>query len=608
MKKSAMAIGLALMVFQAVQAPGRNTSTPAIHNDFLTVQWSAATHRFSLISKLGRPFMRDVALMATNGVARIVAVRGSRFTRFGDGRAIEVTGNGWRDRVMLFSGLPFALFQSAAIRPAASTPALIHSVRAFRGTVDVGKPATRLKTLGTGGLLAPAANPGSYVWLAVADPESRHGVVLGWITENRGSGVLFSGVKGDTVQICGRIDYGNLSLGPGSTPFETLAVGDFDDARLGLEAWADAVAREHDIHLPPEPVVYCTWYSRPYGAASDEKHFAQNVAFAVTNLGPYGFSVAQIDDHWQEGISTNGPHRDFLFSNPRGPYPHGMKATADAVKALGIRPGLWFEPFAGTYYDPFFKQHGDWFVRHTDGSPYEVKWGGTCLDMTDPGARDYVSNVVYRITHEWGFEYIKIDGLWTGTATPLRYVNTGYTNDGMGDAIFHVPNTPNVQAYRSGLKLVRAVAGTNVFILGCNGPQNMRSYGPAMGIVDAMRIGPDNKATWAAMLRGPTFGSRQYFLNGRVWYNDPDPVYPRDTVPLNEARALCSWVAISGAMNTSSEWYPGLSAARLDLLRRTIPAHHLLSTRPVDLFEHDPPRIWLLTDSRVTPHRNVIGL
>jgi Alpha galactosidase C-terminal beta sandwich domain len=34
----------------------------------------------------------------------------------------------------------------------------------------------------------------------------------------------------------------------------------------------------------------------------------------------------------------------------------------------------------------------------------------------------------------------------------------------------------------------------------------------------------------------------------------------------------------------------------------------LLSTRPADLFQDDPPRVWLLSDTRDTPHRSVIGL
>jgi len=40
----------------------------------------------------------------------------------------------------------------------------------------------------TGGLRTPAQNPGSYAFLAVADPESRAGVVGGWVTNDRGSG------------------------------------------------------------------------------------------------------------------------------------------------------------------------------------------------------------------------------------------------------------------------------------------------------------------------------------------------------------------------------------------------------------------------------------
>ncbi len=61
-----------------------------------------------------------------------------------------------------------------------------------------------------------------------------------------------------------------------------------------------------------------------------------------------------------------------------------MKAVADDIKAHGLTPGLWFMPFAGTWNDPFFKNHQDWFVKREDGKPYDTDWGGTCLDMDDP--------------------------------------------------------------------------------------------------------------------------------------------------------------------------------------------------------------------------------
>jgi hypothetical protein len=600
------------------QEPPRSESprpTPAVRNDakslvidngLLAVEVKPRGNWLTISDKVSQnAFITDGNFGTSGGTAKIIDVTDPKF---GPGKGIQVSyTNGDFDVVMVFPKLPFALIRSS-IRNGGTAPAVTRTVRPFQGSVSLGKPASQLITLGTGGLLAADKNPGSYDWLAVADPATRNGVVFGWLTHDRGDGVLFSKVDGNTIRVGGQIDYGRLRIEPGRFEgLETLAIGYFNDARLGLESWADQIAKVYDIHLPPQPVVFCTWYSQPYGGSSDEKHLAETAAFAEKNLKPFGFSVMQIDDHWQAGIKTDGPKRNFTTHDPSGPYPHGMKAAADDVKAHGISPGLWFLPFAGTVGDPLFEGHDDWFVKHENGQPYTVKWGGTCLDMTYAPAREHLRDVVSRITHDWGFQYLKIDGLWTGTATPIEYVNSGYKDDDIGDAVFHDPNKSNIEAYRDGLKLVREAAGKNVFILGCNGPQNMRSYGGAFGLVDGMRIGPDNKSDWKNLLRGPTFGSRHYFLNGRVWYNDPDPLYVRDSIPLNHAQLICSWVTISGDLNTSSEWYPKLSPERLDLLKRTMPSHGL-PARPVDLFDHDLPGVWLLTDDRHAVRRDVIGL
>jgi hypothetical protein len=553
-----------------------------------------------------REVLREVKLNGELETAKIVPVDDPIH---GAGQALKFShDDGSSDSVMLFPKQPFALFQSRLENSGADAK-LVKRMRPWSAVIDIGRPAAELKTFGTGGLLSPDKNPGSYAWLAVAHPESRAGVVLGWLSHERGSGVLFTDIEDGAVRAEGQLDYGRLTIPGGETvELETLAVGYFQDVRLGLEAWADAVAAVHKIHLPPQPAGYCTWYSKPHGGASDERRLAELAQFASKQLAPFGFSVVQIDDKWQAGVSTNGPRRNFTMHDPDGPYPAGMKAAADHVSSLGLTPGIWFMPFAGTHYDPHFAEHQDWFVKREDGEPYETKWGGTCLDLTHPGAREHVRSVASRIAHEWGFRYLKLDGLWTGTGTPLRYVNSGYKPDDIGDAVFYDPTKTNIEAYRSGLRLVREAVGPKVFILGCNGPQNMRSYSGAFGLVDAMRVGPDNNADWKkGLVRGPEFGSRHYFLHGRVWYNDPDPVYVRDSMPLNHAQLICSWVALSGQLNMSSEWLPGLSPERLDILRRTMPAHGLL-LRPVDLLENDPPRLWLLTDDRREPRRDVIGI
>lgn len=601
--KSALTILLCLAA-TSLYLPAQNEEL-SIQNESLTATWSSTSSRLTVSSKsTGRVFLKDARRTDVGGQARVIPVSDPTF---GAGQALEISHpNGNRDSVLLFPKLPFVLIRSTVHNGDTET-SVTPKVHALTATVELAKPASGLKTLGTGGLLAADKNPGSYMWLAVAEPQSRNGVVFGWLTSERGSGVMLSRVNDNAINVDAVIEYGKLRLAPGqSEELETLAIGYFDDARLGLEQWADALAKVHHVQLKPQPTGYCTWYSQPYGGAADEKHLAQLAEFSATNLAPFGFSVVQIDDKWQSGwkrTNPSSPKKDFRSHDPNGPYPHGMKAAAAQIKSLGLIPGIWFMPFAGTVGDPFFDQHRDWFAKTPDGKPYDTPWGGTCLDLTNPDTRAHVRDVVSRICREWGYDYIKIDGLWTGTATKQLYVNSGYKEDDLGAAVFKDPDKTNLDAYRSGLRLVREAAGDKVFILGCNAPQNMRTYGGSFGLVDAMRIGPDNKADWKSLQRGPIFGTRHYFLHGRLWWNDPDPVYVRTNVPLNHAQLICTWVALSGQLNLSSEWIPGLPAERLDILKRTMPPHHAIA-RPVDLFERDLPRIWMVNASG----RNVVGL
>jgi len=524
---------------------------------------------------------------------------------WGAGEAIQIDhDSGAVDRLMLFPGLPFLVFESTQAN-GSSEDAVLRSVHPMTVVLGLETP-DELRALGTAGLTAVGreANPGSYSFLAVADPKSRAGVVAGWVTHERGSGLLFSDVKDGKIVVDTRLDYGRLRLKPGGNVSpETLVIGYFADARLGLEAYADAVARHYRIKLPPQPTVYCTWY---HAGASNERDLIASAEFAREHLAPFGFSVIQIDDGWQAGVKDNGPRKDFTTHRADGPYPSGMRPTAEKLSQLGLTPGIWFMPFAGTWDDPFFADKQYLFATK-DGKPFEVHWGGTCFDITNPQTREYVQSVARRIGREWGYRYFKLDGLWTGMATDILYVNTGFKDDRLGETVLHDPEKTHVEAYRDGLKLVREAAGDDVYLLGCNVAQNMRTLGASFGLVDAMRIGPDNGRTWPQMCRGPFSGSNLYFLHGRVWHNDPDPIYVRNDVPLEHARTLVSWVTLTGQLNASSEDYKALAPDRVHLLQRSMPAHGL-KPRPVDLFEQKIARIWLLMDDRREPRRDVVGL
>jgi Melibiase len=593
--------------------PSGTRETVIVQNDAYRVRWDKAGH-FAVGSKAtGRDFIVRGDFGPVKGPARAGEVDDPIF---GHGQNLEVTdGDGDRYSIRVFPKLPFVLFR-ASLHNGGKAVMERRNLHLLSLDLDLKQSPETLRALGTAGLTRVDDHPGSYAYLAVADPETRRGVVGGWITHDRGNGVVFTSIAQNRIRLEAQVDYGRLRVAPGrSATSETFAVGYFDDARIGLERWADTVAQVYRIRLHPQLTGYCTWYSRPHGGASDETHLVELAQFVARELKPYGFDFIQIDDRWQMGQQRNGPAKNFTTNNPTGPYPHGMKPVAEKVSALGLKAGLWFMPFAGDHEDPYFKPHPDWFVRRAGGGFYETSWGGTSLDMTSPGARRHVEEVAKTI-HGWGFDYFKMDGLWTGSATAQIYVCDGYRDDGMGDAVFHDPDTTNIEAMRNGLKLVREAAGPDVFFSGCNLSQNMRSLSGSVGLVDSMRIGPDNGYQWpkdvtgpvvGTLLAGPVHGSRKYFMHGRLWWNDPDPVYVRPQMPLNHARLIASWVAVSGQFYLCTDWLPGLPAERLDIIRRTIPFHGL-QPRPVDLFEQPIPRIWLLTDTRTLPRRDVLAL
>jgi len=499
----------------------------------------------------------------------------------------------------------FAFVNSVHLEPQAGTN--LKTDRFLEGKLDLGLPAQKLSVLGTAGLTGVDQHPGSHAFLAVADPATRRGMVAGFTTFKKADGILFSGRNGDAVTFAAQNDYGRNLLPAGKTfTSDTLAIGFFPDARLGLEQWADATAKANNIRIKPRMAGYCSWYSQPHGGACDEKNIRTIADFAAKELAPYGFNYVQIDDQWQDGKIRKGPAKVFERINPQGPYPSGMKPTADYIKSKGLKAGLWYMPFSGDHEDPWFQDKLHWFAKNADGTPYFTSWGGTSLDLTNPEVQDYIHRIAKLTTQDWGYRMLKLDGLWTGFAAAQTYVANGYKVDDLGNAKVHNPELTPYEAYQQAFRKIRDGVGEETYILGCCANQNMRSFSGAIGNVDAMRIGPDNAPDWGSLCTGPWHGTNRYFFHGRIWHNDPDPVYVRASVPIAHARAIVSWVAITGMLNASSEWYPTLPADRVDLLRRSLPSHNF-PARPLDLFETGHAQVWHVQNP-AQPLRHLISL
>jgi alpha-galactosidase len=122
--------------------------------------------------------------------------------------------------------------------------------------------------------------------------------------------------------------------------------------------------------------------------------------------------------------------------------------------------------------------------------------------------------------------------------------------------------------------------GDDVHLLGCGCP-----LGPAIGVVDSMRIGADVAPFWRdALSRGP---GRDYdfpsarnalrnsiaraFLHGRCGGTTPTALLVRDRrtkLTLDEVIALATVVAVSGGTFLLSDELPGLAGERLEIARR----------------------------------------
>lgn len=373
------------------------------------------------------------------------------------------------------------------------------------------------------------------------------------------------------------------TLAPGEQlASEWLFVLEGDNPAALLETYASALA--HEMRARPAsrpPTGWCSWYSL-YNQTSEEVVLA-NVEALRRERVPV--EIVQIDDGYQ---SSTG---DWLTPNAR--FPSGMADLARRIHEAGFVPGLWLAPFVLHRESATLHAHPEWVVRNRDGSPRFLRsWLGevAALDCTHPEVRAWLRYVTETVTRDWGYRYLKLDAL-AYAAQP--------------DALYHAPNTTAAANLRAGLEEIRAAAGDEIVILGCT-----CDFGPAVGLVDAMRVGADVETRWYDPRHLPSAFNAlrltlpRWFMHGRWWINDPDCLLVRDTsgtLTLEEVRTLATGIAISGGSVFLGDDVRDLSPARLAIAMALLPPSGE-ALRPLDLLDRETPRLF----ARPTPDGGAI--
>ncbi len=152
---------------------------------------------------------------------------------------------------------------------------------------------------------------------------------------------------------------------------------------------------EHDL-----PVIFNEWCTT-WGDPSNE-----NVTTIADRLQGAGVRYLVIDAGWYKSADTDwsSGHGDWNPSSEL--FPDGLKATADAIRARGLVPGLWFEMETVGSQSTAFKL-GTHFLQR-DGIPITVR-DRRFWDLNDPAAVDYLSEKVIDLLETCGFGYLKVD-------------------------------------------------------------------------------------------------------------------------------------------------------------------------------------------------------
>jgi alpha-galactosidase len=326
-----------------------------------------------------------------------------------------------------------------------------------------------------------------------------------------------------------------------------VSVAVFDagtDLDTALARWADGFAAAAGVGpLRPPPTAWCSWYH--YFERVTQDDIQENLR-AIDDLG-LDIDVVQIDDGYQAEIG------DWLLLSDRFA---SLEDIVGRIRGAGRRAGIWVAPFLVGERSVLAREHPDWLVGDAEPGTGWPDQRLASLDATHPGAEAYLREV-FGTFRNLGIDYFKIDFIYAGAMDGRRERGVS-----------------GVDAYRHGLRVIREAIGPDAYLLGCGAP-----ILPSVGLVDAMRVGPDIAHHYEPMdgdlsqpsQRAAAQNSRwRAWQHGRFWVNDADclvagPHVERRAEWASVVEAYSGLRASSDRLRKLDEW--GLETTRRLLTR-----------------------------------------
>ncbi|MCI0519046.1 MAG: alpha-galactosidase [Chloroflexi bacterium] len=438
----------------------------------------------------------------------------------------------------------------------------------------------------------------SSMFAVLGDRGERRGLLAGCLSQKQHFSTLSADLSGaqPRLTLWAHGDGAQLDAGEqfASDP-ACLAFIELDDpdplAAFYQAAWREAQSdAPHARLLDRPPTGWCSWYhysAEDLTGALTADDVRKNLAAMSAAARRAPLQVCQIDDGYE---MKPGDWGDFTPG-----FAGGVAPLAAEIRAAGFTPGLWLAPFMLHGRSRLARQHPEWLLRGRFNRPVNSAflWNafGTALDPTHPEALAYAAEIVHMAVFAWGYSYLKLDFLYAA-ALPGRYYD---------------PTRTRAQALRRALIALRQAAGEETFLLGCGCP-----LGPAIGLVDGMRVGADTSRRWYPSFRGFGFyikGERSLpaaaqalhnpltraGMHRNLWLNDPDCLLlgRGSRLTLEETHTAAAVIAMSGGSLFVSDDLSGLPPERAFILEQLLPPVEQ-RLQVVDWFDaHTPQRLRL---------------
>jgi alpha-galactosidase len=334
------------------------------------------------------------------------------------------------------------------------------------------------------------------VWTVNPKPDEH--LLLGFTSCKR----FIGRISYDAHQVLVSFDTEGLELNPGeSWQLEDFIVLNGSDRGELFDRLADAIGQNHQPRKTKNiPTGWCSWYC--YGPAVTHPLIEENLN-GFSKILPE-LKYIQLDDGYQPFMG------DWLVENPA----YGdLQKTLKAIRDKGFEPAIWVAPFIAEKNSRIFKEHPDWFVKDTDGTPLvssKIGFGGwRCapwyvLDGTHPEAQKHLEGILREMREKWGVNYFKLDANYWGA---------------IHGGVHYDQSATRIEAYRRGMEAVLKGCVENTVVLGCNAP-----IWPSLGLVTALRTSGDVNRDWSTIKATAYENLCRGWQNGKLWDADPDCV------------------------------------------------------------------------------------